>query len=180
MHKIKSLLLVLFISITCLACSIQSNQDFKESTNPDIILNSSSKANDKEYAITFSIDTHVLKDSKNYDKLNDGLKKKYPQDKNILNEFPVIVKKELTIKDVLEEVAKSHDIVINYGSMSGMSYVNSIDGLAAKTIAPISGWFFLINGELPMTSIDQTKIKDGDKISFTFSVDGGPDIGFTW
>ncbi|MDR1781588.1 MAG: DUF4430 domain-containing protein [Bacilli bacterium] len=180
MRKIKTLLLALIIMVGCIGCSIQSKEEFKNGTNPDIKINTTTKENDKDIAFTLTIDNHMINEDDNYDKLDKAIQEKYPKDKNLVEALPIVVTKEMSVKDVIDDFAKANDINIVYGDMSGMSYIISINGLGSKTLGASSGWLYTINGELPLTSIDKTMVKENDKISFVYTVDGGKDVGFSF
>lgn len=180
MKKLQTLVLIMTIMISCLGCSFQSKDDYKNGTNPDIMINQTKKENNSDIALTLSIDNHIINENGNYDKLQPAVQNKYPKDKNLLTAVPIVVKKEMSVKDIVDDFAKANDINIVYGEMSGMSYITSINGLGSGTFGASSGWLYTINGKLPLTSIDKTMVKEGDNITFIYTVDGGPDVGINW
>ena len=81
-----------------------------------------------------------------------------------------------TALDALKGVLNQRSI--SY-SISG-EYVRSIDGLAEKKEGyPLSGWLFRINGSFPGVGPGSAIIRNGDRVEWLYTLDGGKDVGAT-
>lgn len=79
-----------------------------------------------------------------------------------------------TALDVLKGIL--HQRGISY-SIPG-EYVRSIAGLAEKKEGyPLSGWLFRINGVFPGVGSGNSIIRNGDRIEWLYTLDGGKDVG---
>lgn len=81
-----------------------------------------------------------------------------------------------TALDVLKGVLNQWGISYN---ISG-EYVKSIAGQAEKKAGyPLSGWLFRINGVFPGVGVGSAIIRNGDRVEWLYTLDGGKDIGAT-
>lgn len=144
-------------------------------TDSSIVINKDSN-DEKAKKITYTIDTRVLNEKENYDKLSDELKKYVNDDGYIIKDLKVEITKDHTVVEVLDAIAKEKDINIEYASMEKMSYVEAINHIGAKAVGDMSGWLYQVNGEFPSTGINDTELKDGDVVTFIYTADGGNDI----
>jgi cytoskeletal protein RodZ len=80
----------------------------------------------------------------------------------------VKVKKGATVLDVLKASGVSY---------AGSAYVSKIKGLAEKDGGPESGWCYSVNGAFPSLGVTVSKVKDGDKVAFRYSLNNGLEFG---
>lgn len=175
--KKKSIIIIVVVVILAIIGILKLNFSGPNGGNSDPNIIIGAKA-DKEKAIkvTFTIDATVLTKKENYDKLGSEYQSYVPKDGYIIKNLDVQLTKEYTVEQVLQAIAKEKNITIEYASMSDMTYIEAINNLGSKAVGDMSGWLYMINGEFPMTSIDKTILKDGDKVTFIYSADGGSDI----
>ena len=76
---------------------------------------------------------------------------------------------DATVEDALDKSG------IKYKAEFG--YVSSIKGLSAGVMGLESAWFFCVNDSFPEEAFNSYTLKDGDRIVWRYSVDGGGDIG---
>lgn len=91
---------------------------------------------------------------------------------------PVIVKysEPKTVYNLLLEVLDNGGV--QYKARSG--YVSEIDGLKERQSGyPMSGWLYLINGEVSSKGSNSYYPTNGEKIEWVYTLDGGKDITST-
>lgn len=59
---------------------------------------------------------------------------------------------------------QSEDIAINIQESSYGYYINDVNGDQAGKFMKWDGWMYIVNGEVPMSSISECKVNDGDNI----------------
>ena len=59
-------------------------------------------------------------------------------------------------------------------------YVNAIGPLAGGSAGPMAGWLVSVNGEYPSVGVADIKVQAGDAIVFSYTCDGGADLGIVW
>lgn len=55
---------------------------------------------------------------------------------------------------------------------AGKYYISSIGGLSEFDVGPKSGWIYSVNGKFPPVGVTSYKLKDGDSITFHYTVTG--------
>lgn len=58
----------------------------------------------------------------------------------------------------------------------GSAYIKTIGGLSEFDAGPKSGWIYNVNGVYPGAGVKVYKVKDGDKIQFRYTCNGGSDV----
>jgi len=71
-----------------------------------------------------------------------------------------------TALDVLKRTLQANNIILN--ERRG-GYVVGIGGLNERACGPSSGWLYRVNGEQPLFSSSQYKLKTGDKVEFVYT-----------
>lgn len=100
-------------------------------------------------------------------KWNTGVK--IPKDGIIKEAESLSLPAGATVKDALDALEVKYK--------ASYSYVSSIGGIPAGEFGDGSAWFFKVNDRYPEKSYDSCKLKDGDRLAWRYSVDGGIDIG---
>lgn len=114
----------------------------------------------------------ILKNMKN---LKASLKKHVPKDGIILKETEVKIKKNDNAYTVLERALKKKKIPMESTNSLGSIYVQGIDNFYEKDCGDSSGWHYSVNGKMPGVGADQTKVKEGDYIRWSYTCDGKKD-----
>lgn len=79
--------------------------------------------------------------------------------------------------DALKAAESLHPTLLVASSKTAMGvYVYSIGSLAEKAQGGQSGWLYTVNGEVYSKSCDSYILKNGDKVCFIYTCDGGEDI----
>ena len=81
-----------------------------------------------------------------------------------------------TVFDILTEATGIYKIPMEYNGTPALAYVEGIDGLYERDHGALSGWIYFVNGESPSLSCGSYKLKDGDTVSFHYSLAQGEDI----
>lgn len=168
--RIVAFLLVAFLAVGCGAPKQENNA----SNGPVVV---GQKA-DKEEAvkITVAIDNRVLNEKANFEKVKPEYQKYISEDGYILKDIEVEVYGDATVLEILEAVSKETNTPIVVSEMSSMKYVSAINHLEGGSVGDMSGWLYDINRESATVGADQMKVKNGDKVRWAFSLDGGEDI----
>lgn len=146
----------------------KSSKDTKAKSSTDTASakkkESSKKKTDKNsdtINVSISIDCLTL-----YQK-DPSLANKVSSSGTILGKKTMTIKKSETVLDVLKKTGIS---------FSGTNYITSINGLSEKDGGKLSGWMYMVDGEVPMQSCDEQTLKDGQYIQWRYTCNNGSDI----
>ncbi len=84
-----------------------------------------------------------------------------------------------SVLDVLQRAAQAENLTLDVVD-GEYPYVNGIGVLAGGSAGAMSGWLFSVNGEYPSVGVADRKVQAGDAIVFSYTCDGGADLGITW
>lgn len=124
-----------------------------------------------------SISCKTLAD--NIDALTDhNLAAYVPENGAILEEVTIKVPVDATAYDVLTLACKAFDIQLEakYTAVYNTCYVKGIGYLYEKNAGSMSGWIYKVNQKTPGVGASGYKVKDGDVISWHYTIDGGKDV----
>ncbi len=109
---------------------------------------------------------------------NDEKKEYVPKNGTILKESKYEIGKGSTAFDLLKEVTKEEDIhaEYSYSSMYKIYFIDAINHIYSMEAGDMSGWMFYVNGEMAQVGASDYKLKDGDKILWAYTCNGGEDI----
>ncbi|MDD4541626.1 MAG: DUF4430 domain-containing protein [Eubacteriales bacterium] len=94
----------------------------------------------------------------------------YAPDGTMLSNAAIAVRSGSTALDVLQK----SNFIINANNNFLGSYISSIQGISEGAAgAGAGGWIYSINGEFPHTSSSNVTVKEGDRISFHYTVRTG-------
>ncbi|MBO4324320.1 MAG: DUF4430 domain-containing protein [Lachnospiraceae bacterium] len=99
-----------------------------------------------------------------------------PKDSVILPVTEVKIADGDTAFDVIVRAAKEHRIAMDYTGSGGSVYVKGIAGLYEFAYGNMSGWIYLVNGEIMAVGCGQAEVKPGDEISFQYTKNLGEDL----
>ena len=84
--------------------------------------------------------------------------------------------KRLTVYDLLTEAVRQNRLHLDASGSEGMKYVSGLNHLYEQAYGELSGWMFFVNGESASQSCDQYLLKDGDHVSWQYTLAMGQDL----
>lgn len=105
----------------------------------------------------------------NMDDLKEGHKSYVPKNGIMLNNYKTTLKSKSTVYDLFKKAC--NDKGITYTAKYGMYsvYIAGINNIDEMDCGEDSGWMYTVNGSYPNVSVDSKKLKDGDKVVFTYT-----------
>ncbi|NLN48922.1 MAG: DUF4430 domain-containing protein [Clostridiales bacterium] len=94
----------------------------------------------------------------------------------VLKPTTVELKNNDTVWSLTKREMDKRDISYEYGGTENI-YIQSIDGVGEFDHGPISGWMYSVNGKYSTDGANQYKLKDGDKLKWSYSTNLGEDLG---
>jgi len=98
----------------------------------------------------------------------------------ILPKTEVEIRKGDTVLSLTKRVLNSKGIDFKTRFISGLEYMESIDGQSEFDKGPLSGWMFTVNGEAPSAGATEVPVRDGDYIQWLYTTNLGKDIGIIY
>ena len=102
-----------------------------------------------------------------------------PADGYLLNAAEVKFTEGESVLDVLKRAAQANSLTLDVID-GDYVYVNAIGPLAGGDAGMMSGWLVSVNGEYPSVSAAEVTVQAGDAIVFSYTCDGGADLGIVW
>ena len=102
-----------------------------------------------------------------------------PADGYLLNAAEVKFTEGESVLDVLQRAAQANSLTLDIID-GDYVYVNAIGPLAGGDAGMMSGWLVSVNGEYPSVSAAEVTVQAGDAIVFSYTCDGGADLGIEW
>ena len=102
-----------------------------------------------------------------------------PADGYLLNAAEVTFTEGESVLDVLQRAAQANSLTLDVID-GDYVYVNAIGPLAGGDAGMMSGWLVSVNGEYPSVSAAEVTVQAGDAIVFSYTCDGGADLGIEW
>ena len=102
-----------------------------------------------------------------------------PADGYLLNAEAVKFTEGESVLDVLKSAAQANSLTLDIIDGEYV-YVNAIGPLAGGDAGMMSGWMVSVNGEYPSVSAAEVTVQAGDAIVFSYTCDGGADLGLSW
>lgn len=95
-----------------------------------------------------------------------------PDNGIFLNNTTITTDENATVFDAFEKVCSANNIQYEYsGSATRKTvYISSICGLSDKECGTYSGWKYKVNGDVPPVGCSMYKLKDGDTISWYYTI----------
>lgn len=96
-----------------------------------------------------------------------------PEDGVILKDTLVKFEAGKNAFDLLYELIKQEKIHIDFAKNTGSNsaYIKGIANIYEGDFGSMSGWYYLVNGEMLSVSSSEYEVKDGDKIEWIYSCD---------
>lgn len=103
------------------------------------------------------------------DDLKPEHEKYVPKNGIMLDNYKTTLKSKSTVYDLLKKAC--NDKGITYTAEYGMYsvYIAGINNIDEMDCGKNSGWMYSVNGSYPNVSVDSKKLKDGDKVVFTYT-----------
>lgn len=105
----------------------------------------------------------------NMDDLKSGHEAYVPKNGIILNEYEATFNGKATVYDLLKKACDDNKIPYNAKTTIYSVYISGINNLDEFDCGGQSGWLYYVNGKMPNVSCDSIKLKDGDKVVFSYT-----------
>ena len=98
------------------------------------------------------------------------------KDSVIFPKTEIEYKENQTVFDLLKEVMRQNNIIVDDTGVGTNKYVEGIDNLYEFDHGAKSGWVYFVNGKMMDRSSGQSIVSKNDKISWYYTLDLGNDI----
>ena len=105
----------------------------------------------------------------NMDDLKKGHEKYVPKNGIMLDNYKTTLKSKSTVYDLLKKACNDKGITYTAKDTMYSVYIVGINNIDEKDCGKNSGWMYSVNGSYPNVSVDSKKLKDGDKVVFTYT-----------
>lgn len=105
----------------------------------------------------------------NMDDLKSGHEAYVPKNGIILSEYEATFNGKATVYDLLKKACDDNKIPYNAKTTIYSVYISGINNLDEFDCGGDSGWLYYVNGKMPNVSCDSIKLKDGDKVVFSYT-----------
>lgn len=109
---------------------------------------------------------------------DENLLKYVPENGVILEEIEIKLPKDSTAYDALNLACKAFNIQMEsqFTAIYNTYYVQGIGYLYEKNAGDMSGWIYKVNSKMANVGASSYKIKEGDIISWHYTINGGRDV----
>lgn len=105
----------------------------------------------------------------NMDDLKKGHESYVPKNGIMLDNYKTTLKSKSTVYDLLKKACNDKGITYTARDTMYSVYIVGINNIDEKDCGKDSGWMYSVNGSFPNVSADSKKLKDGDKVVFTYT-----------
>lgn len=105
----------------------------------------------------------------NMDDLKPEHEKYVPKNGIMLDSYKTTLKSKSTVYDLLKKACKDNKITYTARDTMYSVYIAGINNIDEFDCGKDSGWMYSVNGSFPNVSADSKKLKDGDKVVFTYT-----------
>lgn len=105
----------------------------------------------------------------NMDDLKKGHESYVPKNGIMLDNYKATLKSKSTVYDLLKKACNDKGITYTAKDTMYSVYIVGINNIDEKDCGKNSGWMYSVNGSYPNVSADSKKLKDGDKVVFTYT-----------
>ena len=88
---------------------------------------------------------------------------------SMLDNYKTTLKSKSTVYDLLKKACNDKGITYNSKDTMYSVYIVGINNIDEKDCGKDSGWMYSVNGSFPNVSVDSKRLKDGDKVVFTYT-----------
>ncbi len=111
----------------------------------------------------------------NMEKLDKNLYEFVPDDGVILEKTEYVLREGDSVFDILSRAAKTHQIQMEYKGTGGV-YVEGIGYIYEFYCGELSGWTYVVNGEVPQVACSSYILSNGDVIEWVYTCNISRDI----
>ncbi len=104
----------------------------------------------------------------NMDDLKQGHEKYVPKNGIMLDNYKATLKSKSTVYDLLKKACNDKGIIYTARDTIYSVYIAGINNIDEFDCGKGSGWKYSVNGSFPNVSTDSKRLKDGDKVVFTY------------
>ena len=105
----------------------------------------------------------------NMDDLKKGHESYVPKNGIMLDNYKTTLKSKSTVYDLLKKACNDKGITYTARDTIYSVYIVGINNIDEFDCGKGSGWKYNVNGSYPNVSADSKKLKDGDKVVFTYT-----------
>lgn len=105
----------------------------------------------------------------NMDDLKPEHEKYVPKNGIMLDNYKTTLKSKSTVYDLFKKACNDKGITYTAVASIYSVYIAGINNIDQKDCGDGSGWMYTVNGSYPNVSVDSKKLKDGDKVVFTYT-----------
>ena len=105
----------------------------------------------------------------NMDDLKPEHEKYVPKNGIMLDNYKTTLKSKSTVYDLLKKACNDKGITYTAKDTMYSVYIVGINNIDEKDCGKDSGWMYSVNGSFPNVSVDSKKLKDDDKVVFTYT-----------
>lgn len=105
----------------------------------------------------------------NMDDLKKGHESYVPKNGIMLDNYKTTLKSKSTVYDLFKKACNDKGITYTAKDTMYSVYIVGINNIDEKDCGKNSGWMYSVNGSFPNVSVDSKKLKDGDKVVFTYT-----------
>lgn len=105
----------------------------------------------------------------NMDDLKSGHESYVPKNGIMLDNYKTTLKSKSTVYDLLKKACNDKGITYTAKDTMYSVYIVGINNIDEKDCGKDSGWMYNVNGSFPNVSADSKRLKDGDKVVFTYT-----------
>lgn len=105
----------------------------------------------------------------NMDDLKSGHESYVPKNGIMLDNYKATLKSKSTVYDLLKKACNDKGITYTAKDTMYSVYIVGINNIDEKDCGKDSGWMYSVNGSFPNVSADSKRLKDGDKVVFTYT-----------
>ena len=99
-----------------------------------------------------------------------------PENGVILGETSLPIADGDTVYTILTDAARLHGIHMESSGANGLMYIHGIGNIYEFDFGDLSGWIYTVNGESASVGCDQYRLRDGDRVTFHYTLELGKDI----
>lgn len=105
----------------------------------------------------------------NMNDLKKGHESYVPKNGIMLENYKTTLKSKSTVYDLLKKACNDKGITYTAKDTMYSVYIVGINNIDEKDCGKDSGWMYSVNGSFPNVSVDSKRLKDGDKVVFTYT-----------
>lgn len=105
----------------------------------------------------------------NMNDLKKGHESYVPKNGIMLENYKTTLKSKSTVYDLLKKACNDKGITYTARDTMYSVYIVGINNIDEKDCGKDSGWMYSVNGSFPNVSVDSKRLKDGDKVVFTYT-----------